>query len=967
MRIALLFLTLFTCHSAFAQSLDVPVSPDRRLVMELVCEHPDIVTPTAIAVDEKGRLFVAESHTHFRPDDYDGPAADRILIFEDANSDGKMDAPKVFHEGYTHLMDLAFHFDGSLYVATRMNIHRMRDTDGDDVADEITPIVLMETTGTYPHNGVAGLAFDFEGNLNFGLGENLGHNYTLIGTDGTRISGGDEGGSTYHVSHDGSNLRRVSTGWWNPFGMCVDVFGRVFGTDNDPGASPPCRLIQVIEGGDYGYEYRYGRTGLHPLITWTGDMPGVLPMVAGTGEAPCKILAYESDALPEEYLGNLLVASWADHRIEHYPIMRNDSKGLVSTERKTLFQGGNEFRPVGIALAPDGTLYVCDWVSSSYALHKKGRVWRIRPRDFQPAARPTDPKLALESLHRPLREAAARQLAETDEGQRYLVQQIENDRLDRGRVSIAAMQAVELTSMSRSAFEAKLEGRLDLVRSDGNETTIGGERSVALRRMLQSENSLPIEMLDESSPVALRAECLMATEPLEVLSRIDAVISALKSSDPLLYHSGLSALAVGIADLPADLDARIRNGDELSWLLAAKRNPRLRAAISRQGIEKFLASPNSAVRLQAIKWIADDQLTEFRPDVAAILGEADLSLPIFLAVSAALDRLDGEKPVDEPSTQRLVARLRDESTSVAIKRLALRLVDPTDQKLKLKDLTAILDDHQPGLRSEALLTMAAHPSPQRIPILLRIAQDESQPNEVRISAISGLAAVSDQHADQLVQLAMANDGQIRNTALQALVGAKLNSKQNLKLEQLKDHHNAAAESVDRILFGSPGNRPSDDDTDSWLALLDGPGDRLEGERIFHSLKVGTCSKCHRIEGRGNDVGPDLTKMRKRIADMGDGGARWLIETLLQPSRDMAPQYTTWTIVTTDGRVLTGLPRRKGGTAEAYLGIDGKEFSLKKNEIESHRESEISLMPQGLLKNLTLHELRSLFVFMIADE
>src|SRR5690606_20481018 len=125
----------------------------------------------------------------------------------------------------------------------------------------------------------------------FGLGENLGHDYTLIGTDGTRVSGGGEGGSTYHVRADGTGLRRVSTGWWNPFGMCVDPAGRVFGTDNDPDASPPCRLIQVVEGGDYGYEYRYGRTGLHPLTTWTGDIPGTLPMVAGTGEAPGAVIA----------------------------------------------------------------------------------------------------------------------------------------------------------------------------------------------------------------------------------------------------------------------------------------------------------------------------------------------------------------------------------------------------------------------------------------------------------------------------------------------------------------------------------------------------------------------------------------------------------------------------------------------------------------------------------------------------
>ena len=46
---------------------------------------------------------------------------------------------------------------------------------------------------------------------------------------------------------------------------------------------PPCRLIDVVMGGDYGYKFRYGRSGLHPYTAWNGEIPGTLPMVAGTG------------------------------------------------------------------------------------------------------------------------------------------------------------------------------------------------------------------------------------------------------------------------------------------------------------------------------------------------------------------------------------------------------------------------------------------------------------------------------------------------------------------------------------------------------------------------------------------------------------------------------------------------------------------------------------------------------------
>ncbi len=72
-----------------------------------------------------------------------------------------------------------------------------------------------------------------------------------------------------------------------------DVFGRLFTVDNDPDSRPPCRLLHIVPGGDYGYRYRNGRAGLHPFTAWNGELPGTLPMIAGTGEAPSGLLTCE--------------------------------------------------------------------------------------------------------------------------------------------------------------------------------------------------------------------------------------------------------------------------------------------------------------------------------------------------------------------------------------------------------------------------------------------------------------------------------------------------------------------------------------------------------------------------------------------------------------------------------------------------------------------------------------------------
>ncbi len=121
------------------------------------------------------------------------------------------------------------------------------------------------------------------GNVYFGLGENLGASYRLIGRTERHSAGGGEGGNIYRCQPDGTQLERVATGFWNPFHVAFDVFGRLFAVDNDPDSRPPCRLLHIVDGGDYGYRFRNGRKGLHPFTAWNGELPGTLGDGRGHG------------------------------------------------------------------------------------------------------------------------------------------------------------------------------------------------------------------------------------------------------------------------------------------------------------------------------------------------------------------------------------------------------------------------------------------------------------------------------------------------------------------------------------------------------------------------------------------------------------------------------------------------------------------------------------------------------------
>src|SRR5215217_2836408 len=76
-----------------------PAVTDDRLVLELVAKEPDIVTPTGLAVDERGRVWVIENNTHQREPKYKGPTSDRVRVLDDLDAAGKARRVTTFADG----------------------------------------------------------------------------------------------------------------------------------------------------------------------------------------------------------------------------------------------------------------------------------------------------------------------------------------------------------------------------------------------------------------------------------------------------------------------------------------------------------------------------------------------------------------------------------------------------------------------------------------------------------------------------------------------------------------------------------------------------------------------------------------------------------------------------------------------------------------------------------------------------
>src|SRR6266851_2565124 len=131
MRVFVLSLAVFTLLASHGWG-QLPTVADDRLMIELVAKEPDIVTPTGIAVDERGRIWCIENNTHQRPADYKGHPSDRIRIYDDFNAKGKARRVKTFADGFKNSMGLAIDRDGRVFLATRSEIFVLRDTKGDD-------------------------------------------------------------------------------------------------------------------------------------------------------------------------------------------------------------------------------------------------------------------------------------------------------------------------------------------------------------------------------------------------------------------------------------------------------------------------------------------------------------------------------------------------------------------------------------------------------------------------------------------------------------------------------------------------------------------------------------------------------------------------------------------------------------------------------------------------------------------
>ena len=327
-------------------------------------EFPALANPAQMSFDNKGRLWVATmpSYPHWKPGD--GRPKDKLLILEDTDGDYKADKQTIFADNLNLPIGFEFAPEG-VYITQGTNLELFKDTNGDDIAD-VREIILSGFDDHDTHHAISAFCADPSGA--FLLGEGLFLNTSVETSYGTIR--GDNGGF-YRFDPVKRKLERTAQlNIPNPWGIAFDDYGQSF--------------FLFTSGASFAW-MDYVRT--KPKY---GQNLGAKNILTGGQVRPTSGVEFISSRhFPDDVQGDVLISNAIGYRGAKQHQVLEDGTGFTTKYRQDLFQSeDNNFRPVDMEFAPDGSLYVIDWHNTlighmqhnardPYRDHRHGRVYRI--------------------------------------------------------------------------------------------------------------------------------------------------------------------------------------------------------------------------------------------------------------------------------------------------------------------------------------------------------------------------------------------------------------------------------------------------------------------------------------------------------------------------------------------------------------------------------------------------------------
>jgi len=972
----------FAAMSCDALGAASPLSPeqelatfqlaDTNLIVELVAAEPDVRAPVAIAWDADGRMFVAEMT------DYpSGPVNGRIRMLEDRDGDGRYESAIIFATNLAYPNGVMAWKNGVLVTAAP-DLWFLADTNGDGRADVREKVLTGFTEGNQQLR-VNGLFWGLDNWIYGCNGRSDGEVKWADGTPAGSIRRRD-----FRFRPDTKQFEVIAGN--SQFGMGYDDWGNRFPVFNNT----PIRHV-VMEDRYLERQPSLAGTDVVPSISpkdgnrvFALTPPTLLiPQPVGFFTSACGPSVFRGTALPESYRGNYFVCEPVQNVVQRRVLKPNGStfiaeyadasdSPLPSTgrgargegwERRDALDNANTLAPnhpspsiplpvegrgkpeapreflastdrwfhgVFTATGPDGAFYIVDfyrdlvehphWVAPEIRDkvdwrkgEEHGRIWRIRAKDVKLAkveklSRASNNELvrALESANGWTRDTAQRLLAERD--------------------AQAVMPELKhlLRSSARIPTRIHALNLLALWQNDG--------ASVGLNDTHPRVREQAWRLL-EARPAAARQSVIASTRSADARERLQAVWTAgrvLESGAllPVLTNvvthpefdvwQGTAVLAVIGTNAPLLWDSLLpmlanTGSAQVAFLerLASLTAPNLSEAQARRSIG-FLHGA-----MQGQLWGILAELLRATPDSQrAALAEYAGGLRV-ASFAEEIALRESSREADRVNAVRLFVLLGGDAGASSMTNLLSRAHPEALQALVVK---ALADSKRPADVSLALT---------RWRDIGRSARQQIISAALRTPDVFNLL-VDELEAKRIPAV------EVDPAARQSILKLKDSPAKARAVGLLTAHVSADREAV----------------VAKYRPALKLTGDRKHGAEVFEHA----CLVCHQMQGLGASVGPDLS-------GIGTHSRETLLVEILDPSRQVLPDFVAYHAETKGGNTYTGFIANESATTVTLRRANEPDITLPRAELKEFKTSGQSLMPEGLEAGLGDQDVADLIEFL----
>jgi uncharacterized protein len=898
----------------------IEVHPEFNL--SLVASEPLINKVMNLDWDARGRLWVCETPEYpngrrapntapwkdsgsLRGAQTDREPEDRISILTDTDGDGIMDTKHVFADKLELVTSFVFYRHGVI-AATSPDIWYLEDTDNDGVADKRTKLYTgLGINDT--HAVINNLRWGLDGWIYATHGYSRGD---VTSGDGKKNFGPD-GSGVVRFKPDGSAFEQYSSRNGNTWGLDITWDGQVFWTQPTSGTVffhtvlPESILEKGKLPGTTSWKGMITNQRTYPLMSWPEQAYVQIDQVGRfTAAAGCAI--YEGGAWPEKWNYSYFTGE-PTLNIVHHEFVRPDGVSYTPTKEpgreETEFIRSRDlwFRPIETRVGPDGALYVIDFYNQA-VIHNDTRG--------------------------PLHSAA--NAAVRPDRDHYFARIWRVQHKEAKQLKVPVLDPRNLTALIQTI-----------------ETSPNAHVKMTAWRLVRENHG----------DAGMKA--LAALHHPAMGSKAEQRYEAALAARTLAQRQAILAEFAGASD----------NWTKSALIAAAKEH-------AADYITAALSAPNAGTLLPFVTAVLPGVTTEAAPALLQACATSAAPTALKVAVLRGLGGLKAPPYVDAGSLRLLQQLLQSRETAAAalplvltwdranalaavndqvVRQLTHDLADPMTSDARRAEIAASLLA-LPKNRADALDTistlLADAGTSDALKTALLGALGDVAGTDVTDVLIATLAKTKSPHVFEV----LIRRPEPALALLAALKSGRISAGDlgPANLARLRTHpsRRVAAEAAAQLGPLNP-ERPKDEIVARLLPDVIKPGNTANGKALF----TGVCSVCHRLGEIGQrDVGPPL-------AGIGAKGAAELLVHIVDPNRQVEPNYWQWNVTTRRGDTLVGVIANENSTS-LTLRNQGGDTEVKLTDIASRENTRRSLMPEGL-EGLGADNLRDLIAFLVA--